>query len=61
MIQDVKEGIAISPVGNFSKLEKNPASNLKPSGPTDYFNSYVEPYHDPRWEYVKIQKRVGLM
>ncbi len=31
-IEFVKEGIAVSPVGIFSKLEKNPASYLKPSG-----------------------------
>jgi hypothetical protein len=31
-IEQVKEGIAVSPVGIFSKLEKFPASYLKPSG-----------------------------
>ena len=35
-IQYVKKGIAVSPVGIFSKLENFPSSYLKPSCPTDF-------------------------
>jgi hypothetical protein len=39
-------------------LSKIITINLNPSGPTDYFYSYVEPYRNPQLQQVEIKKHV---